>query len=165
MGPERRGAYVILAAAFLTVGSLLWVSVHPYGWIPGAILVVFGLVVFLSVLTGVPFASLQADVEEPSTDGIPWHAPVDYQVDQLRQIIPQFNGDAFDEPNLMRMIPKARRARKRPFHEPFQNMQWREGIEVLVGTGELEVISNGCWRATGKKPPILRLRKKRETEA
>jgi hypothetical protein len=90
---------------------------------------------------------------------------VDYQVDQLRQIIPQFNGDAFDEPNLMGMIPKARRARKRPFHEPFQNMQWREGIEVLVGTGELEVISRGCWRATGKKPPIWRLRKKHKTEA
>jgi hypothetical protein len=147
-----------LAGTFITLGSLLWLSVHPLGWIPGSTLAVFGLAIFSSLLTGSPFSSLETDVREGTEDGIPWHAPLDYQIDQLRQIIPNFNGDAFDEPGLRAMIPKAKRARIRRFHEPFQNFQWREGAEFLVSTGELELVSKFCWRATGKKPPVRWLR-------
>jgi len=164
LGPESRGAVTALGTSFLTIGALLWVSVHPYGWIPGAVLIVAGLLVFASLLTGRPFSSLRADVKAGSLEGVPWRSTTKYSTDQLRQIVPHFHGDAFTEPDLRNMIPKTTRTGIIPFHEPFQNFQWRDGIDVMVATGELEVISQGCWRATGRKPPREWLRGKHGKE-
>jgi hypothetical protein len=153
VGPESRSAIVVLGGSFLTIGALLWVSVHSFGWAPGGALIICGILVFLSLLTGRPFPTLRADVKPGSVDGIPWRSTVKYSTDQLRQIVPHFHGDAFTEPDLWNMIPKTTRSGIIPFHEPFQNFQWREGIDVMVETGELEVISKGCWRGTGRKQP------------
>jgi hypothetical protein len=158
MGPEHRIILTGCATALLPVGVVLCMTSNPVSITVGIILVAFSLLLFSSLLFGWPLSSLQADVREGTQEGIPWHAPLDYQIDQLRQIVPHFNGEAFDEPGLRAMIPKARRTRIRPFHEPFENFQWREGIECLLKTGELETISYNCWRATGKKPPHRWLR-------
>ena len=167
MGPERRLVFAGIATGSLPAGTGLCMTHSVFLDVVGAVLLIFSLVVFASLLWGRPITSLQADVREGTEEGLPWHAPLDYQVDQLRQIIPHFNGEAFDERGLQLMIPKARRARIRQFHEPFQNFQWREGAEFLVSTGELEVISQFTWRATGKKPPSfwVRWRHGKTTEA
>ena len=158
VGPESRNVAAVLGTAFLTVGPILWLSTVRDGWIPGAILIAFGILVFSSLLAGWPTSSLRADVESGSTEGIPWAATKEYSVDQLRQIVPHFNGARFDEHDLLAMIPKTTRRRIIPFHEPFANFQWRPGVDVMLETGELEVVSYNCWRATGKKPPRRALR-------
>jgi len=115
----------------------------------GVLLLILSTSVSLSLLWGWPSKSLQAHVKELSLSGTPWHAQVEYQLDQLRQIIPQFKGECLDDFALNAMIPKMKRTRTIPMHEPFENFQWRDGIPLLVESGELEVIS-GSWYATGK---------------
>ena len=152
LGPESRNVALVLGGSFLTIGALLWVTLHSYGWIPGGILLALGVLVFSSLLWGWPSRSLRADVRQGSLEGIPTSAPIEYQVRQLRQVIPWFQGEPFGPHDLYHAMPKVTRTGQLPLYEPMTGLLQDEAFERLVASEELEVVSPLLWRATGTKP-------------
>ena len=155
MGPERRSVFVVLGATFLTVGSLLWVSLQPNGWIPGLVLMLFGTLIFTSLLTGKPIGSLHADVQSGAMDGVPLIAPLWYQVDQLRQTVPQFHGLDFDIQMLWSLLPKTTRSRQIPLYEPLAGPSMQSALDYLASTGELTREGN-AYRAANAPSRLVR---------
>lgn len=151
MGPERRIVYTSLGVAFLTAGAVLWLSGNPVAIGLGAFLVALGILIFSSLLWGWPSRSLRADVREGSMEGIPRIAPIEYQVKQLRQVIPWFHGEPFGPHDLYHAMPKVTRTGQIPLYEPMTGLLDDEAFERLVASKELEVVKPDVWRATGKK--------------
>ena len=83
-----------------------------------------------------------------SMEGLPWNAPVDYQVGQLRQIIKGIAPatDRFGLADLTHTVPKIRRRGLVPLYEPFVNQRPKEGLQLLVDEGVLAPEQNGQWK-------------------
>ncbi len=158
---EGRSIAGVLAGVLLGVGIPQCVSAP----ILGITCIVAALFLLLSLYFGWPLRSLKIGTHEGSAEGIPRVAPVEYQVAQLRQVIPWFQGDTFGLFDLVHALPKVSRTKQINLYEPLHGAFSQDALDYLVAEGDLEVVGNGQWRGTGKKPPNRWLRWRHGTQA
>jgi len=80
---------------------------------------------------------------QPPGDGIPLHAPVDYQVAALRQAIPRLaeTMEDFGEWELEEVLKNLPRRHVDPIYEPLRSCG--EGLARLAELGEIEAAEHG----------------------
>jgi hypothetical protein len=83
---------------------------------------------------------------QPPGGGIPLHAPVEYQVAALRQVIPRVSEviPVFSYWEVEETLKNLPRRGTDPAFEPLRSID--EGLERLVELGELEKVEPGGWR-------------------
>jgi hypothetical protein len=83
---------------------------------------------------------------QPPGGGIPLHAPTEYQVNALRQVLPRLAEamDTFGFWELNETLKNLPRSNVDPVYEPLSYCD--EGLARLVELGELEAPQPGSWR-------------------
>jgi hypothetical protein len=83
---------------------------------------------------------------QPPGGGIPLHAPTEYQVDALRQVVPRLAEamDTFGFWELNETLKNLPRRNVDPVYEPLSYCD--EGLARLVELGELESLGSNSWR-------------------
>ena len=145
---EGRSIAGVIAGVLLGVGIPQCVSAPILGWTCIAV----AAILLTSLYFGFPFKTIRIGQSEGSMEGIPWTAPIEYQVAQFRQVITWLGKEQFDLWSLNEMIPKTPRTGCKSFYEPLHAYWGEAALGILVKSGELEVVKQGVWKATGKAP-------------
>lgn len=157
---EGRSLAGVLAGVLLGVGLPQCVSAPLLGW--SCIVIAAGLL--SSLYFGWPVASLQIGIREGSMEGTPLVAPLTYQVDQVRQVIPQYHVIELDTHLLWSTFPKTTRKRLRSLYEPLPGVSLGPALEYLATTGEL--VRDGNVYRRGKSPtPWVRWKHGKDAKA
>lgn len=107
----------------------------------GAALAFAALLIGFSLITGHIFPRLGPS-SSGSMEGVPLVAPLSYQVDQVRQAIPDYHGIDIDTYIFWQTFQKTTRKRKNSLYEPLSGASLGAALEYLVSTGELVRIGN-----------------------
>jgi hypothetical protein len=89
--------------------------------------------------------ALESTPHQPPGDGVPLHAPTEYQVKALRQVVPRVAEtiNPFGYWELEETLKNMPRHGVDPVYEPLRSVD--EGLERMVELGELEKTERG-WR-------------------
>lgn len=119
---------------------------HHHWWWPSA-LALIPLLLFAAglLLLVVP---VKRPAHQPPGGGIPLAAPLDYELDALRQVVAALrktNTREFDFMTLREVLRKLPRKRINPLYEPLDYVMV-SALNEMVRSGELERTAKGKWK-------------------
>jgi hypothetical protein len=149
----ERGVIGGFAAVFCGAGVELCltgsIGVHVFG---GA-LIFFALLIGASVVWGRPFPRMGPS-EESTRERMPFIAPLDYQVRQLRQVLKEWEWGEFSSGTIYQFWPQVIRRNTTRKYEPMWGALDEAVFVELEKTGEIVRGSHpGTWRLTGRGEP------------
>jgi hypothetical protein len=147
-------ALVSAVLSLATVYQYVRHGAHAVPWLIGllVVLLVLSFAAFHRERTArITAQSVPALPEVPPPGGgIPFDAPVEYQVNALRQILPvirQHEFPTFGAMELDSLFANMRRTGTNPIYEPLQGVLVLGGLAHLVEIGELRQVGSGYqWR-------------------